>query len=150
MNINAWLDIRPAGLTEALLVTVFLGIASWCWQHLRGWVASLNDRWSLRWCRNEQARFRSLLNDPATLQRFLLQQMLWIATLLGIALMFSPLGHDSVGVKMLYVLRFAIGGTIYVIGIHALGTVHHLAHQPERTLRKLAERITELEKRNDH
>jgi hypothetical protein len=93
------------------------------------------------------AAFRTLHANAAALSQFLLQQVLWVLTLLGIAMMFAPLGHDALGIKLLYVIRFALGGLMYLIGVYALGTAHHLTHQPERTMQKLEDRIRELEGR---
>jgi hypothetical protein len=151
MTLDTWLDIQPKDITAAIIAAVLVGVAgtsfAWFWRRALGWVSSLNDRWSLRWNRKELERFRTLHVNAAALPRFLLQQVLWVLTLLGIAIMFAPLGHDALGIKLLYVIRFALGGLMYLIGVYALGTAHHLTHQPERTMQKLEDRIRELEGR---
>ncbi|MEO5831029.1 MAG: hypothetical protein ABIQ36_10735 [Rhodanobacter sp.] len=140
---NNWFNIAPHEITLAILVLVI----PWIIKRILRWAISWNVRWSLRFNRAELTRFLKLRQDPGALQCFLLQHVLWALTFIGMSMMFAPVTIDAVGMKLTRVVWFVLGSLIYVIGAHALGTLHHLLHHPEKSIARLERRIKKLEVR---
>jgi hypothetical protein len=144
---HIWTGVNLAAIVSGIVSASIFSIAMWFSRQLTGWLTFFNAKWSLKWYRAELKRFQILQTDAAILQRFLSQQTLWALALLGIALAFSTINSDAQGLRMLEAIRSIIGILIYTLCLHALSTVHHLMHHPERTIERLELHIRKLEGR---
>lgn len=142
-----WLNVHPHDLTVAVAGALIVSALAWFGRRVNGWIALLNDQWTLRWISTELERLQALKNDPAGVVRMMLHHAVWMLLFLGVSLMFSLVDISNNGSTLAHLIRFGLGSLTYIVGVHALGTYNQATRDVNKAIERLENRILILQKK---
>ena len=146
---DEWLNFSRgdlgAGIAGSLIVLAIVGLSKATYSHGLRWLSGVSIRWSLKISRADLFRFEHYRLDRSSIHEYLADRLLWGISLLGAAMMFTPLAVVGNGLPLVAVVWMIFGMAIYFLTLAALGTLHRYRNAPADYQNKLIARVEELE-----